>query len=463
MKHVSIRRRLLILALSLVSLLWLAASAWIFVQTRHETGEMSDAYLIQEARTLAHLPWQGQAPSPIVEIPEPHRTPHDEEDDHHYHRYEKNIAFLVRTRTGDLVARTARAPILPVYPNYSLQTFRDQSEEWRVFTLMARGLIVQTAEPYRVRNQITRQVILKILSAALITLPLLAVAIGWTVGYSFTPLRKLAAELNGRRAVELDPLDAGTAPEEVQPLVNALNQLLHRLARTLANERRFTADAAHELRTPLAGLKTQAQVARQADNPAQRRHALEQILHGTDRATRLVEQLLTLARMDTHAEFPQQAVDLGTVIQEIITQALPQAFAKDIDLGVEGESYTIRAHHGSLYILLRNLVDNALRYTPENGQVTLHLRHDEQGLRICVDDDGVGIPAELRTTVFERFARGEQRRIPGSGLGLSIVRRIAELHDWEISLEDGLTGRGLAVWVIFREKKRAHSFSEACG
>lgn len=440
----SIRRRLLALSLSLVLILWLFAIGAVFWQTRHEIEEVFDAHLVQDARVLASLPWDA-GPREI----HPAWMDEDDGEEEEYHQYEKSITFLVRTRAGELVARTTLAPDLPVYPHFSLRDHHADGVPWRVFTLMENRFMVQTAEPLAVRHEIAFQAMSHVLAVAGLTLPLLALVIGWSVGVSFRPLQRLVADLRRREADQLHPLDPRAAPQEVQPLVNALNQLFQRLETTLENERRFTADAAHELRTPLAGLKTQVEVARNADSAEQRQQALDQMLRGLHRATRLVDQLLTLARVDAQVDSAREAVDLTAMTTDLINEIWPQALAKHLDLGVNNtvECQKSNLHRDHLFLILRNFLDNAARYTPESGKITLHLQQDAGGLRFCVEDNGPGIPPESRASMFARFARGQTPNIHGSGLGLSIAKRIAEIHGWHLILATGTDGKGVAISV----------------
>ncbi len=450
----SIRRRLLSLVLSLVTLLWLLAMSLVFIQTHHEISEVFDAHLVQDARVLINLPWQARAHSPILEMSSPTEWLEDTGEDEKYHEYEKSITFLVRTRTGELIARTDQSPILPVYPHFSLRNYADKEMQWRVFTLMEKGLIVQTAEPFKMREHITYESLSHALYAALLTLPVLALVIVGAVTYSFRPLQQLVSELGQRHAESLQPLTGQTIPQEIQPLITALNHLFQRVEHTLNNERRFTADASHELRTPLAGLKTQAQVALNARTSEQQQQALQLMLKGIDSSTRLVEQLLILARFDAHMTLPKQEVHLEHLLQDLISEAWSRASTKNIDLGMSNtwETDCIWAHPDSLRVMLRNFIDNAIHYTPAGGQVTVYMRHCGGDACVCVDDNGVGIPADVREAMFERFYRGQHQHLSGSGLGLSIAQRIAELHDWSLRLDTGLSGQGLAVWLNLTEK-----------
>jgi two-component system sensor histidine kinase QseC len=444
----SIRRRLFIIALALLIILWISATNLVFKTIHHEVNEMFDAHLMQDAKVLINFPWHAVVQqnfhfklSPPSALMRAHEA---------YHHYEKSIAFIVRTNNGSFIAQTEQVPLFPIFLTGSLQTYQDHETSWRVFTLIKNGLIVQTAEPLSIRDAIVWESLEDLWYVALLTLPLSALVIWLTVAYSFKPLQRLIWEVQQRHADQLQPLDSYCAPQEIQPFVSALNSLFSRLERTLINERRFTADAAHELRTPLAGLKTQAEVAYNAQDQKQQHHALKQLLTGIDQAHRLVTQLLTLARIDVQVQLVKQPLDIEHVLQEVVGDLLSEALGKEIDLGVENAvgACLIQGHRDSLYLLLRNLIDNAIRYTHKGGYVTIYIQNCVKGLCLCVEDNGVGIDEHLREQVFERFHRGQHSQIQGSGLGLSIVKRIIELHGWSLSLNTASTGQGLAVWIM---------------
>ena len=241
------------------------------------------------------------------------------------------------------------------------------------------------------------------------------------------------------------------APDEVRPLVGSLNRLLGRVEAALEQERRFTADAAHELRTPLAALKTQAQVAKGAGEAAGRQHALDQVIAGCDRAAHLVEQLLTLARLDPQRAGQRHApVDLRELAVQVLAELAPLALAKNIEIGLaEGPVGRVSGDALMLDVLLRNLVDNAIRYTPPGGEVSVAVERTGREIELSGTDDGPGIPAEERDKVGQRFYRILGSGESGSGLGLSIVLRIAELHGASVTLGEGRGGRGLRVGVRF--------------
>jgi signal transduction histidine kinase len=233
-------------------------------------------------------------------------------------------------------------------------------------------------------------------------------------------------------------------------MVLALNELLARMTQTLEGERRFTANAAHELRTPLAALQAQLYVARSAQGEAERARALDQLQRGVERAIRLVGQMLTLARLDAQQPLPERhAVQMGDVAQSVCAELAPLALQRQQTLGLDvvGELPLLSGNADLLSMLVCNLVDNAIRYTPNGGHIDVVLRSEPGGLMLEVIDDGPGIAPQQRERVFDRFYRIATQEQAGTGLGLAICRRVAELHDARISLGEGSQGRGLAVRV----------------
>lgn len=240
-------------------------------------------------------------------------------------------------------------------------------------------------------------------------------------------------------------------PQEIQPLTRALNALLERLQVSFDKERRFTADAAHELRTPLAGMKAQAQVASRAKDKGECRHALGLLLSGVDRATHLVDQLLTLARLDPDASLRNaQPVELRREIIEALANLAPLAIASDVELELlDGGDGQISGEAALIEILVRNIVKNAIAHTPKGGRVTVEIQSSVRALTIIVSDTGPGMPFDLRKRAFERFYRAPGNDKQGCGLGLSIVKRIADLHGGKATLSDRKGGSGLVVRVRF--------------
>jgi len=444
----SIRKRLLLLLLSFICSVWGIVTWLVYVDTQHEVEELFDANLAQSARVLLGLVNH--------EIEEYSKGGQEwiGLENMLGHRYEHKLAFLVRASNGHILVRSASTPLFP-QPSHDLVSLSDYWADgylWRVFSLQADQYIVQTGERYDIRDELISEILSSTLSILLMALPLLALLIWISVGSSFRTLQQVATDIASRTHEQLQPLELDKIPLEIKTLVNALNSLFTRLTHAFENERRFTADAAHELRTPLAGLKTQAQVAQRATTPQQRQQALQQILIGVDRATHLVAQLLTLARMDATQTMPTFPVDLHELVSQLIIDLTPQALKEGIDLGLEktATACITLGNQEALYLMLRNLVDNAIRYTPAGGQVTVSLDNPQPSrLTLRINDTGPGIPPEQREQIFERFYRGENQTILGSGLGLSIAQKVSQLHQIKIQLNDVPNGRGLCVRVDF--------------
>jgi len=321
---------------------------------------------------------------------------------------------------------------------------------WRVFGVQAVTRVIQVAQPMSVREQRAAELALQTLKPFALLLPVLALVIWIAVGHALEPLRRLTAQVKSRRVNALDALPATQLPDEVQPLVLALNDLLGRLRAALERERAFMADAAHELRTPLTALYLQTGMLARASSEAEREAAMSTLAAGVQRAIRLVEQMLALARQEPRADSQPVPVRLDELAREIVAELVPLADAGRIDLGVAAaQPATVTADPDALRTLLRNLIDNAVRYTPAGGRVDVTVESSATGARVTVTDDGPGIPAEERARVLDRFYRRAGTTATGSGLGLAIVKAIADAHGATVSLTDGPAGKGLAVTVAF--------------
>ena len=320
---------------------------------------------------------------------------------------------------------------------------------WRTFGVIARDRVIQVAQPQRIRHQRAAEAALRGVVPLLAVAPALALVIGWLVSRSLAPLQRLAQEVRSRDSHSLQALSAEDLPDEVRPLVRSLNALLERLAQTLDTQRHFVADAAHELRSPLTALKLQVQLLRRAPDDAGRDAAAQALTAGVDRATRLVEQLLALARSDAAAapESPT-AQPLAEIVRQAMadTAALVAERGTTLELDAEGTPSVIGDASG-LTALARNLVDNAVRYAPARGQVHVRVAVDGGSALLVVDDNGPGIPPDDRERVFDRFVRREGGQAQtGSGLGLAIVRQVALRQRATLKLEDSPLG-GLRVSV----------------
>ena len=304
------------------------------------------------------------------------------------------------------------------------------------------------------RAELAGEIAKHLLMPMAIALPGLALVLLIAVGFSLRPLQRLAADVGNRAADRLSPIDGTDTPREIVPLIERLNELFAGIDRALQNERRFTADASHELRTPLAALKAQAQVALAATDEAKRRHALNQIVAGSDRATHLLTQLLTLARLDADSGQAMQELDLRPLAEEVLAIAAGEAIAGNCELALAEGDARVRGNSALLQSLLRNLIDNALRHGGAR-QIEIAIARANGDVLLTVSDDGRGIPAAERDLVTQRFRRGTSadsseavtEGAPGIGLGLSIVSRIVELHAGRMQLDDGNGGHGLTVRI----------------
>jgi two-component system sensor histidine kinase QseC len=300
------------------------------------------------------------------------------------------------------------------------------------------------------RDDILLAVVRSMLGPMLLALPVLAAAIWWVVQQGLVPLRSLGRTLAARDAQALAPVQLPDAPSEMQPMLDALNRLFERIGALLASERRFTADAAHELRTPIAAIRTQAQVALAEADDATRAHALRATLAGCDRATRLVEQLLTLSRLDAGAEPPPATLlDLGAVAQQAVADQVPHALARSQTVGLDAApGCRVRANEALLAVLLRNLLDNALRYSPAGAEVRVAVTQAGDRVRLQVEDSGPGLSDADLARLGERFFRVLGSGQDGSGLGWSIVRRIAAAQGATVAVARASGAGGLGGLLV---------------
>ncbi|HEX5685104.1 MAG TPA: ATP-binding protein [Ideonella sp.] len=433
----SLQGRLLSLVIGLVLAVWAAAAALTWIDARHELDELLDAHLAQAAALLV-----AREAADIEEPIDVHAPT--------LHRYAPRVAFQIFDG-GRLVLRSAQAPVEPMASAGGFQTVTVAGTRWRVFTTTGfdGDEQVHVGEQVSSRTSILFALMRSMLWPTLLALPLLAIAAWWAVRHSVNPLRSLSQRLLHRRPDELGPVELQDAPAEVTPLVEALNALFLRIGTLLESERRFTADAAHELRTPIAAIRAQAQVALAASDDATRRHALDATVQGCDRASRLVDQLLTLSRAD--AELPQaQTVELGELTRLVAADIAPHALAKHQSLALQvPAACSVNGDATLLAVLVRNLLDNAVRYSPASAQVQVAVEQRDGRVHLSVEDSGPGLDEAQRSRLGERFFRVPGIDQSGSGLGWSIVRRIAALHDAEVQVGPSARLTGLAVEVIF--------------
>lgn len=341
-------------------------------------------------------------------------------------------------------------------PSDGLSTVHWQGLDWRLYRLTGQHIVVQVGHSLESRNILLTQLSDRMLMTMLVLLPLLGAFVWLVVGQILAPLQGLRRQVEARKLNELTPLQTGPLPAEIQYLVDALNDLLERLESITSSKRRFIDDAAHELRSPLAALKLQIQNARRERDPEIRELALAKLEAGIDRASRLSDQLLTLARMDAGtAAGNVTEIALDEVARQAVLDFSDRAIARDIDLGLENsEPVTVFGMQSSMRVLIDNLIDNALRYTPSGGQVDVRVMIEAGCPVLEVRDSGPGIPEEFRSRVFDRFFRLPGAQGAGSGLGLAIVKSIVRAFQASVHLGESPTG-GLAVQIRFQSLKLA--------
>ena len=435
----SIRRTLLVWLLAGLAAIALAASGVTYLAARREVGELLDLQLKQLAySTRIDDLLRGRRPGfdarqapPAAGVTE--------------------LVTQIWDRDGVLVYWTQPGMGLPVPATEGYSTVMHDGRDWRVYTLVQGSHALQVAQAQDERQAIATQTALRTLVPFLGLIPFFGVLIWVGVGRGLEPLEAMSRAVAKRRADAMQPLAERGLPDELQPLVASLNGLLERLSDALTAQRRFTADAAHELRTPLAALKLQLDLARRATAADERAAALDDLEAGVARTSHVVEQLMTLARVEPEAlALKRTDCDLVAIAKDAIVARAALAADKAIDLGLAHETPAVVAGDpASLAILLSNLLDNALRYTPRGGRIDVSVERDERGTVLVVADTGPGIAAVDRARVFDRFYRGEVNEEAGSGLGLSIVKRIADAHGAAITLDAPREGTGLVVRVTF--------------
>jgi two-component system, OmpR family, sensor kinase len=363
--------------------------------------------------------------------------------------------FVVQVWTLDGVRVYLSRPhsVLPNVTTLGFSTVTTSEGIWRVYGAQAMTKVIQVAQPMRVRKEQAVDLALKTLRPFALLLPVLGFLIWIAVGRALQPLQRLTTLVKARRVDALDPLPNERLPDEVRPLVDALNDLLVRLGVALDRERAFMADAAHELRTPLTALHLQMGTLSRAANEAERNDAMEKLSAGMQRAIRLVEQMLSLARQEPRVQPTRAPVPLADIARDVVAELVPLADAKQIDLGISNsQPAVVMGDPDALRTLTRNLVDNAVRYTPAGGRVDVSVENgsDSGQTLLKIVDNGPGIPPEERSRVLDRFYRRPGTSPPGSGLGMAIVKAIADTHGATLELDAGPDGTGLAVSVRFR-------------
>jgi two-component system, OmpR family, sensor kinase len=435
-RRASLRASLLAWLLGGVVLVGAAGGLVVYRNALAEADAFFDYHLKETALFLRDQPVEYQFPTPI--------PPSDVAYD---------FVVQIWTIDGRRIYIGPEQAVLPNFTALGYSTVNSSVGQWRVYGAVSPTKVVQVAQPMSVRRREAAQLALRTLEPFGLLVPLLGLLVWFTVGHALQPLQRLAKAVKARRVNELEPLSDAKLPDEVRPLVGSLNDLLGRLTAALERERAFMADAAHELRTPLTALHLQLGALARAGTEGERTEAMSKLSEGVQRAIRLIEQMLALARQEPRAEPALTQFALDELAREVAGELVPLADSRRIDLGMsEAQSVYVRGDRDAVGTLIRNLVDNAVRYTPAGGRVDVLVERaptqPAQAL-IRVIDNGAGIASEERERVFDRFYRKPGTRSPGSGLGLAIVKAIAAAHRATVELGEGEAGRGLAVTVSF--------------
>jgi len=429
----SLRRRLVWLLTSAVAVIWLLSVLVVYQRAHHEADELLDNQLTQVGETLLAIVAGGEVEHFVKELHE------------HARHAPVPIAFEVWLDKDDRTRLLVTSPGhtgFKTAPEAGFSEHQVQGERWRFYAVQdddAEYRVV-VGQSHAARERMAREIGLSLLLPAILALPLMALAVWWVVGRALRPVDAVARQVGSLDAQALAPLDeTARLPDEIAPLRSALNALIRRVRDAFDNERRFTADAAHELRTPLAALKVQAQVALRAQADDSRQHALSQVIAGVDRMTHLVEQLLTLARVDPASQgAAPPPIDPAGTVATVCADLLPLARQRNQNLAVDvAEGCAVAVSAAWLQIAVRNLLDNALRYAGDGAQIAVRYARTGSACTLSVADDGPGVSPDLRAQLSARFVRGEVEG-EGCGLGLSIVARIAALSHARLELGDGL-------------------------
>ena len=430
----SMRRRLLFWVLFCVLAGGLVASIVVFFQARAQANELFDYQLRQLALTLRDRSYSATRFAEVL-------------------AGEEALDFVIRVWAPDgrSLYESHSHLLIPAPVRLGFSDLDSPQGRFRSFAIQQRGLTIQVSQPMADRDELALRAAWRSLLPYVVALPLMGLLIWRLVGHEVKFLESTARAVAKRSPRSLEPIGGVPVPEEIQPLVDSLNGLLARLGGAIAQQQQFIADAAHELRTPLTALRLQLQLAERAHDPAEREKAFAMLREGIARASRMVEQLLTLARADPEAQAsPFAPTDIAALARDVALANEIAAKAKGLEVSIDAQGpVVVDGDRVALRALMENLVDNAIRYTSE-GSIRVSAYKAGANAIFEVEDTGPGIAKEERERVFDRFYRAADATEEGTGLGLAIVRRIAERHGGAVTLEEGRDGRGLRAKVTLR-------------
>ena len=433
----SLRTRLLWLLLAAIVLTAVAQAFIAYRTARAEADEIFDYHMQQMALSLrSGLPSNGSVGAG--------QDAQDEED--------LNFVVQVWTADGLRVFQSAPRAALPQRTVLGFSDVKAQGSTYRVFSMQSRSQVIQVAQDMAVRREMAGTLALRTMAPIAVMAPLLMLVVWWVVSLSLAPVSRVRRQVAERQADDLSEVSEVDLPDEIRPLVQELNLLFGRVRQAFDAQKSFVADAAHELRSPLAALRLQVQGLQRASDDAARELAVSRLTAGIDRATRLVEQLLVLARQQANAAtgVKPEPVSLAEVARLAVADAAPAAQLRRTDVGLaQADEGRVAGQPEALRILMRNLLDNAVKYTPAGGKVDLEIVREAGVMRLSVQDSGPGIAEADRERVLDRFYRVAGTDTTGSGLGLAIVRSIAEMHGASLRLGPSGSLGGLRVDVVF--------------
>jgi two-component system OmpR family sensor kinase len=432
----SLRGRLLWYLLAAITIAAVAQASIAYRTALHDADEIFDYHMQQMALSL-------RSNAPIATSEARSDDPDAGNDD---------LVVQVWSPDGVQVFRSVSRAHLPQRAVLGFSNVRANGTTYRIFSIQTNNQTVQVAQDLAVRRSMAGNLALRTLGPIAVMMPILMLVVWWVVSGSLEPVARVRSQVASRQADDLSPVSENGLPDEVQPLVQELNLLFGRVKTAFETQQNFVADAAHELRTPLAALKLQVQSLERSDSQEARKVAVARLTAGIERATRLVEQLLVLARQEASATggVNRREVDLAGLARRTVADLVGLAQAKGVDLGLcQADAACVEGQPEALGILLRNLVDNAVKYTPGGGTVDISVRKAAGTVQLVVEDSGPGIPPEERERVFDRFYRVPGSEAAGSGLGLAIIKAIAARHGATLTLGQSERLGGLSAVVSF--------------
>ncbi|MFV2056554.1 MAG: ATP-binding protein [Thiohalomonadales bacterium] len=449
----SIKKRFLAVFLTLLTLMVTITVSKIYIDAKQQIRELFDAELAQEAHLILDITLaeysellSGREISEAIGVENTLLK--------NLHKYHNQIVFQVWNKKGQLIIRSAdipNTPMIDIDQVFVNKTIGDK--RWRIYSVYDQdsNVRVQVAQHFQRRSTLIGVISKQLFWSIIILLPLFIPIIYLSVNRALAPFMQITRHIQQRAIHSLEPINVTQVPDEIRSIITALNSLFGRLRIAIDDIVVFTSNAAHELRTPLTSQKLHAQIALETKDPQIRQDALREVMSGVNHSTQIVEQLLMLARLDPEDDVQEHEVaELNEITQDRIAELVPLAFEKNIEMSLDAdEKFAVLGKPPLLAVLVRNLVENAIRYTPENGKIDISIRHEPLKIILQVADSGPGIPINERQNVFKRFYRGEKTGdTVGTGLGLSMVERIAQIHKATISLADS-SYNGLQIEIAF--------------